>query len=166
MRFLSKIFGKSDNQIKKKDKVKLSHDSGVPYNNDLISVLKKDHIQLKQEFEKIIKSYKNKNFKILKKNIKTFKTTFEIHNYSEKIQLYLYLKNYYKDMNEESFINNMADSAEKLYQDSMYFLKKYESIEFNNQYLEVFEKDLESIKKILKSRIDIEESELYQLYKK
>ncbi len=166
MSFLSKVFGKSDNQVKKKEKVKLSHDSGVPYNNDLISVLKKDHKQLKQEFEKIIKSSKNKNFKILKRNIKTFKITFEIHNYSEKIQFYLYLKNYYKDMNEESFINNMADSAEKVYQDIIHFLKKYESIEFNDQYHELFKKELEAIEKVLKSRIDIEESELYQLYKK
>jgi hypothetical protein len=167
MSFLSKVFEKSNNPSKSANNtINLSKDAGVPYNNDLISALTKDHKTLVEEFTKIVKVAQNKNFKTLKRYIKTFKVTFEIHNYSEKIQLYLYLKNYYKDSDDEEFIEDMTKSADKMYKDIFTFLKKYENIEFNNQYLGLFKKELETIGKILKPRIEVEESELYPLYKK
>ncbi len=166
MSFLSKVFGKSNNPPKKQNEIKLSKDMGVPYNNDLIHTLAKDHRALIDEFTKLSKVVQSKNFKSLKRYLKTFKVTFEIHNYSEKIQLYLYLKNYYKDSDDEDFIDDMIKSADKMHKDIFTFLKKYESIEFNDQYLGLFKKELEAIGKILKFRIEVEESELYPLYKK
>ncbi len=166
MGFLKKLFGKSDNSSVNETEVHLSKDVGVPYNNDLIKTLRKDHQELIDEFGKIVKAAQNKKYKTLKQYLKTFKVNLEIHNYSEKIQLYIYLLNLYKGTDNEEFISDMAKSAEEIYQDVFTFLKKYENIEFNDQYLGLFRKELEAIGKILQSRIEVEESELYTLYKK
>lgn len=168
MSFLKKIFGKTDDKIQEKsdNNFHLSKNVGVPYNNDLIKTLLKDHENLINEFGKIAKAAQNKKYKTLKQYLKAFKVNLEIHNYSEKIQLYLYLKNYYKDSEHEDFIEDMSTSAEEIYNDVYAFLKKYENIEFNDQYLGLFKSELEAIGRILKSRIEVEESELYPLYKK
>ncbi len=164
MSFLSKVFGKSKNPQEGQNKIRLSKNSGVPYNSDLINTLTKDHKTLINEFIKIVKEAQSKNFKNLKRYLKTFKVTFEIHCYSEKIQLYFYLKNYYKDSSDENFIDDMTKSAEEFDKDIFAFLKKYENIEFNDQHLGLFKKEADAIKRILKSRIEVEESELYPLY--
>jgi len=166
--FLKKIFGKNNTNTKEKTNshLHLSKNIGVPYNKDLMETLIKDHKNLVEEFTKIAKLAQGKKYKTLKQNLKAFKVNFEIHNYSEKIQLYLYLKNYYKDTDNENFIDDMAKSAEEIYKDTYGFLKKYENIEFNDQYLGLFQSELEAIGKILQSRIEIEESELYTLYKR
>ncbi len=167
MGFLDKIFGKTDKETKEKtDKsFQLSKNVGVPYNDDLIKTLAKDHKELIEDFTKIAKAAQNKKYKTLKQYLKAFKVNLEIHNYSEKIQLYLYLKNYYKDTDNEAFIEDMSKSAEEIY-DSVYsFLKKYETVEFNDQYLGLFKNELEAIGRILQSRIEVEETELYPLYK-
>lgn len=166
MSFLKKIFGKTDTNDKNADTVHLSKNVGVPYNEDLMKNLHKDHENLINEFSKIAKAAQSKKYKTLKQYLKAFKVNLEIHNYSEKIQLYLYLKNYYKDSEHEEFIEDMSKSAEEIYKDVFAFLKKYENIEFNDQYLGLFKSELEAIGRILKSRIEVEESELYPLYKK
>ena len=168
MSFFKKIFGKTDKEAKEKtDKsLHLSKNVGVPYNDDLIQTLIKDHKSLIEEFNKIVKAAQNKKYKTLKQYLKAFKVNLEIHNYSEKIQLYLYLKNYYKDTDNEDFIEDMSKSAEEIYKDVYSFLKKYEAIEFNDQYLGLFKSELEAIGRILQSRIEVEETELYSLYKK
>ncbi len=168
MSFFEKILGKTNKETKEKtDKsVQLSKNVGVPYNDDLMKTLAKDHKKLIKDFTKIVKAAQNKKYKTLKQYLKAFKVNFEIHNYSEKIQLYLYLKNYYKDTDNEDFIEDMSKSAEEIYKDVFAFLKKYEAIEFNDQYLGLFKNELEAIGRILQSRIEVEESELYPLYKK
>jgi len=166
--FLNKLFGKNDTNKKEKtdNNLHLSKNIGVPYNKDLIDTLIKDHKNLIKDFTKITKLAQSKKYKTLKQNLKTFKVNLEIHNYSEKVQLYTYLKNYYKDTEDEEFIDDMAKSAEEIYKDVFAFLKKYEKIEFNDQYLGLFKSELEAIGRILQSRIEIEETELYPLYKK
>ncbi len=166
MGFFSKIFGKTDEQIKTDENLHLSKNVGVPYNNNLIQTLINEHRELVKEFTKIAKTAQNKKYKTLKQYLKAFKVNLEIHNYSEKIQLYTYLKNYYKDMEDEDFIDEMSRSAEEIYKDVFSFLKKYETVEFNDQYLGLFKSELNAIGKILQSRIEIEESELYPLYKR
>ena len=167
MSFFGKLFGKKESsQSENTQKVHLSKNSGVPYNKDLIKTLVKDHNQLIEMFAKISKSAQRKKYKTLKQTLKAFKIEFEIHNYSEKIQLYLYLQNYYKNSDNEDFIKEMANSAEEIYKDVAAFLKKYDDIEFNDQYLALFNTELEAVGRILQSRIAIEESELYPLYKK
>ncbi len=167
MGFFSNLFGKNDKTAKENsEKLHLSKNVGVPYNNDLIKILRKDHENLINEFGKIAKAAQNKKYKTLKQYMKTFKVNLEIHNYSEKIQLFLYLKNYYKDSEYEDFIEDMSKSAEEIYKDVFNFLKKYENIEFNDQYLGLFKSELEAVGRILQSRIEVEESELYTLYKK
>jgi len=168
MGFLDKIFGKDKKSdlANSKDGIRLSKNVGVPYNKDLIKTLKKDHQKLFEEFGKILKAAQNKKYKLLKQYLKAFKVNFEIHNYSEKIQLYTYLKNYYKNEDMADFIEDMAVSAENIYQDIISFIKKYETVDFNDQYLLVFKKEMEALGKILQSRVEVEESELYPLYKK
>ncbi len=166
MSFFSKIFGKTDEQIKTDKNLHLSKNVGVPYNNNLIQTLINEHRDLVKEFTKIAKIAQNKKYKTLKQYLKAFKVNLEIHNYSEKIQLYTYLKNYYKDMEDEDFIDEMSKSAEEIYKNVFSFLKKYETVEFNDQYLGLFKSELNAIGKILQSRIEIEESELYPLYKR
>ncbi len=166
MGFFSKIFGKTDEQIKTDENLHLSKNVGVPYNNNLIQTLINEHRELVKEFTKIAKTAQNKKYKTLKQYLKAFKVNLEIHNYSEKIQLYTYLKNYYKDMEDEDFIDEMSKSAEEIYKNVFSFLKKYETVEFNDQYLGLFKSELNAIGKILQSRIEIEESELYPLYKR
>ena len=167
MSFFGKLFGnKKSSQPESTQKVHLSKNSGVPYNKELIKTLLKDHNQLIEMFAKISKLAKKKKYKTLKQTLKTFKIEMEVHNYSEKIQLYVYLKNYYKNSDNEDFIKEMASSSEEIYKDVAVFLKKYEDIEFNDQYLALFNTELEAVGRILQSRIAIEESELYPLYKK
>ncbi len=60
----------------------------------------------------------------------------------------------------------MFNSAKEIYNDVFAFLKKYETIEFNDQYQALFLNELEAVGKILQSRIEVEESELYSLYKR
>ncbi len=157
------LFGNSNTSSKKKNN--LSQKGGVFYNDDLIIQLTKDHKKLTEDLEKIIKATQNKKYKILKQYLKTFKTNLEIHNYSEKIQLYAYLKKYYKDTKYSDFIEEIAKSAEELHKETMDFLKKYEKIELDNQSLILFQDELGKIDKFLQSRIEIEENELYPLYK-
>ncbi len=167
MGFFGKLFGKKEsNQKENTQKIHLSKNSGVPYNKDLIKTLLKDHNHLVDIFAKISKLAQNKKYKVLKQTLKSFKIEMEIHNYSEKVQLYLYLQNYYKNSDSEDFIKDMASSAEEIYKDVAAFLKKYENIEFNDQYIALFKTELEAVGRILQSRIAIEESELYPLYKK
>ncbi len=169
MGFFSKLFGTGDtNKIdkRKNSNIKTSANMGVPYNEGLIETLLKDHRNLIAEFTKITKTAQNKKYKTLKQYLKAFKVNLEIHNYSEKIQLYTYLKNYYKNSEEEDFIDDMFNSAEEIYKDVFAFLKKYETIEFNDQYQALFLNELEAIGRILQSRIEVEESELYPLYKR
>ncbi len=169
MGFFSKLFKKDDTDIAKKEKnSKIDNTDfiGVPYNEGLIETLLKDHKDLVAEFTKISQLAQNKKYKTLKQYLKSFKVNLEIHNYSEKIQLYTYLKNYYKNENEERFIEDMFNSAKEIYNDVFAFLKKYETIEFNDQYQALFLNELEAVGKILQSRIEVEESELYSLYKR
>ena len=169
MGFFSKLFGTADTKRVKQEKgsnTKSSTNMGVPYNEGLIETLLKDHKNLVAEFTKIAKTAQNKKYKTLKQYLKAFKVNLEIHNYSEKIQLYTYLKNYYKNKEEEDFIDDMFNSAEEIYKDVFAFLKKYETIEFNDQYQALFLNELEAIGRILQSRIEVEESELYPLYKR
>ena len=169
MGFFGKLFGTDDAKTTKdgkKSDAKSSNNMGVPYNEGLIDTLLKDHKNLVAEFSKIAKAAQNKKYKTLKQYLKAFKVNLEIHNYSEKIQLYTYLKNYYKNSDEEDFIDDMFNSAEEIYKDVFVFLKKYETIEFNDKYLALFKNELEAIGRILQSRIEVEESELYPLYKR
>ncbi|NPA74022.1 MAG: sigma D regulator [Epsilonproteobacteria bacterium] len=166
MGFFGKLFGGSqDNYDKNTKNTKSSETSGIPYDKGLISQLIKDHKQLVEEFTKISKFAKSRKYKALKQSLKTFKLNFEIHNYSEKVQLYTYLNNYYKGTQEERFINEMAMSAEKIYKDVLAFLKRYEAIDFNDKYLEQFLQELSAIGKVLQSRIETEEKDFYILYK-
>ncbi len=167
MSFLGKIFKKSKKKEKREDhNLRLSKNVGVPYNEELIQKLIKDHRSLVEEFTKIAKIAQSKKYKHLKKYLKAFKINLEIHNYSEKVQLYIYLKNKYSGTDSEDFIDEMAKSAEEIYKDVFFFLKKYEAIEFNDQHLATFLNELEAIGKILQARIEVEESELYTMYKK
>ncbi len=166
MGFFGKLFGSSNDTLAKKKTSQTPQKDGIPYNEGLILQLISDHKKLVEEFTKISKATQSKKYKTLKQYLKAFKVNFEIHNYSEKIQLYTYLKNYYKNTENIDFIEDMAKSAEEIYKDVFAFLKKYETIEFNDQYLELFKREFEAIGKILQSRIEIEESELYTLYKK
>ena len=165
MGFFGNLFGMGD-EVTSNKKSNNTNSLGVPYNEGLIETLLKDHKNLVAEFSKIAKAAQNKKYKTLKQYLKAFKVNLEIHNYSEKVQLYTYLKNYYKNKEEESFIDDMSSSAEEIYKDVFAFLKKYEAIEFNDQYVALFKNELEAIGRILQSRIEVEESELYPLYKR
>ncbi len=165
MGFFGKLFGGSDGTSKKKSAPQTPQRGGVPYNEGLIPQLINDHKKLVDEFTKISKAAQSKKYKTLKQYLKAFKVNLEIHNYSEKIQLYTYLKNYYDDNEIVGFIEDMAKSAEDIYKDVFAFLKKYEAIEFNDQYLGLFKTELNAIGQVLQARIEVEESELYPLYK-
>ncbi len=57
MGFFSNLFGKNDKTAKENsEKLHLSKNVGVPYNNDLIKILRKDHENLINEFGKIAKA--------------------------------------------------------------------------------------------------------------
>ena len=165
MGFLGKLFG--GNKTEKKKEISLSKQSGVPYNEGLIKTLLDDHQRLLAEFGKIMNFAQKNRSKLIKQYLKTFKLNLEIHNYSEKIQLYTYLENYYKDDPDKlEVIRDLDEAAQEIFKNVFSFIKRYENIDFDKKSCEQFLNEWKTLGGILQSRISIEESELYTLYKK
>ena len=164
MGLFKKLFGKKEEKDKK---VTLSDQKGIPYNEDLIKTLLNDHQRLLSEFINISNSAKKYKTKLLPQLLKTFKLNLEIHNYSEKVQLYTYLENYYKnDVEKLEIIKDLDKAAEEIFKNVFSFLKRFEGVKFDKEICKQFLSEWETLGSILQSRINIEESELYPLYKK
>ena len=133
-------------------------------NNDynLIDLLKKDHQKLISICNKIEIELNNNNFQIIKEELQKFITDYNKHIIVEDTQLYIKLKEKYKEQTQIlNTIKNIENDMNTITNTILDFEKKFDTINSDNK--EAFWSELKSIESILIQRIELEEERLYTL---
>ena len=131
------------------------------FQDELIDKLHREHEKLFEVVGKMDEAANNKDFKKLKKLIKTFKQELELHVLYEDTNLYehLYVRyHYYPKVKEEiqKKHNDIKDIAVVVVD----FIATHKNL----ASIEEFQKDFNIIKDVLVKRVSFEEEILYEIY--
>ena len=131
------------------------------YQDELIAKLNKEHQKLFEIVGLIDKSIKNRDKREIKKHIKNFIKTLELHLLYEDSNLYehLYLRFYYYEESREEIIkkhNQMKEIAKVVES----FIETHQELNDFDTFIEEFK----VIKDVLVKRVNFEEEILYELY--
>jgi len=154
-------------KIKKNRDMKPLKNENLNYNDNLIAMLKNDHEELFTLYRSIQEQFKSdSDFEKMKSVMNDFKVALEIHLMVEDAQLYGYIKNINQD-NEMTyeFVNDVQKEMAKVAKKVLLFIDKYTNEKKYAKQSEHFLDDLGEVGMVLTQRFDMEEKQLYSLYK-
>ncbi|MBN2825762.1 MAG: hypothetical protein JXQ76_10580 [Campylobacterales bacterium] len=135
------------------------------YNKGLISELQKEQKQLLGKLEKILGNMEVLNDYMIKKNIDEFKVELLSHFMKEEFKFHKYLLDFYKeDSKTLSSIKKHEEDLKDMKKDIIAQLDKSmgEDAIFNDKVI----KNINNTIFIMKSRMELQSKELFDLYKK
>ncbi|MGL1932925.1 MAG: hemerythrin domain-containing protein [Desulfotalea sp.] len=136
----------------------------IAYYPHLIEEFKEEHAHLFSIYSSIVDSYENNQIDNIYSNLKKFKQALVDHLMKENILLYVFLKYLYIENNEKkNFAYKMQKEMTTIGGGILDFIHRATSDSF--EYNREFKKELDGIGNALVARVEIEESELYSLYK-
>ena len=154
-------------KIKKNRDMKPLKNENLNYNGNLVEMLKNDHEELFSLYRSIQEQFKSdSDFEKMKSVINDFKVAFEIHLMVEDAQLYGYIRKINQD-NEANYalVDKMQKEMASITKKVLPFLDKYTDEKKYAKHSEHFLDDLGAVGMILTQRFDMEEKQLYSLYK-
>lgn len=132
----------------------------VIFDKDLIIELKNEHDLLLVEWNKILKSGKNKDFLIVRKLIPPFKKLLKVHLSKEEYFLYSYLL---RQLHTRTFIKTKRKEMLFFKNEMFCFLNSYgrlDSVFIEDDFL----KELIKMNELVLKRFEIEERQVFPLY--
>jgi hypothetical protein len=137
----------------------------IEYESGLIRKFKKDHQKLLDIYGDMLEYHKEKKFPELKKSMKNFRVTVNLHILEEDEKLYSYLVQESKgDQDKIKMHKEVHDEMKEIVKVVSNFFDKYENNLLGSKE-DKFEEELQGIGSVLVDRIEREENGLYTLYK-
>lgn len=137
----------------------------IRFDPGLVDKLKAEHRSLLKLYSKISRALAGGNFDEVSEALGEIKGLLQGHLLTENVRLYVYLEHQFagNEVNME-LIRDFRREMDGIGRAVLTFLKKYKAIGSEKELAATFEKDLESLGKILSKRIQHEEETLYPLY--
>jgi len=129
---------------------------------NLIDILKNDHKNLIEIYQKIDNYIEKNDFTNAKQELKKFINKYNRHILLEDTQLYITLEEQYKDKKQIlKVIHSISKDMNSITRAITFFEKKYSEINENNK--NEFKEEFREIGTILLDRVELEEERLYPL---
>ncbi len=140
---------------------------GISYDPDLIASLKRDHRLLLDIYQRIwSEGYKTKNYPKLVSQIVRFKVRFQAHLLKENVKFYVYLEQKLSDDDHSlQVIKDFRRDMNSIAIAVVSFCKRYSDVKYTSNSIERFSVDYKNIGEALITRIQLEEKDLYTLYR-
>lgn len=137
----------------------------IEYDPELIEKLHAEHQELVVLAAHIEYAVKHDDLKSAAAYLETFKKQLVSHLYTENIKLYLYLQHFLHDNSDDyRQMRRLRKEMDAIGNTVTQCITKYQHIDQHPELKEAFLKDLAEVIPILKSRIRVEESQLYAMY--
>ena len=165
------LFSSSDKILlsrqKRGSKKTTSSTSAVPYNPNLVPLLKIEHQQLLSSYKTILIALEKQEFLQMSQQLNEFDQLLRKHLLKEHVELYVYLE-YTLMKGTQAFdkMHQLRLEMEQISSNIMAFLNVYQAMPVNFVTAAEFKRNFEQIGEILNKRISREETILYPLYKK
>lgn len=138
----------------------------IKFENGLIKKFKKDHEKLIEIYSQMLYLHSKKDFMNLKKEMKNFRVTVNLHILEEDEKLYSYLvQESNGDKDKIKMHQEIHDEMKEIVRVVGEFFDKYEH-NLLGSCEDKFHEELREIGAVLTDRIDREENGLYTMYKK
>ena len=166
------FFKKKDKSVETKadvQQVQQVHQSApgteIRYNPNLINKLKTDHQNLLSIYGEINEAFTAKNYPLVTEKLKALKRGFMDHILVENVSLYVYMKNSFRDDEENvELVQDFRSEMDGIGKVVRAFIMKYETIGIDADLAASFGEELAGIGEALVARIEREEGTLYPLY--
>ncbi len=137
----------------------------IRFDPGLVDKLKAEHRSLLKLYSKISRAFTDSKLDEVSEALGDTKALLQGHLLTENVRLYVYLEHQFAS-NEANMelIRDFRREMDSIGRTVLTFLKKYEVIGSEKGLAATFEKDLESLGKVLSKRIQHEEETLYPLY--
>lgn len=162
------LFGRDEAENRERDRsthsdsLVFAPNTKIAYSSTLIPTLQRKNIELLDLYDQAEKAARARNIKQTKKLLGKFKYTFVNHVLHENTSLYLYLQRSAKDTTSKESIQFMKFEMDKIARKVMQFTRYgiKESTDIDAEFLQ----KMNSVSKILHSRIKEEENFVYPNY--
>jgi len=137
----------------------------IRYSATLVEELKRDHQLLFAAYGAIKEHFDRNDFAAVSQQLHDFR--FDLHNHliSENVRLYIYLGRITShDQEKYALVRKFRQEMEGIGKTALRLLKKYETLNINQELAKPFAEDFAAIGAILTERVRNEESVLYPLY--
>lgn len=165
MGWMSRLVGKDEDKQQTVKEKQQATAGTISYHKTLIPEYLKAHKELIGIFAKIGDSAKTGDFARTKDLLAEFKTGFDGHLLSENVRFYAYMEELFRGNQEnhelvQEFRSEMSGIARSVSK----FIRKWRDSGIRPETQDAFLGEYREIGKVLKRRIEAEESSLYPLY--
>lgn len=137
----------------------------IRYSPELIPQLLDDHKFLSTTYEKIQRSFDQRDYRSVSKLLEEFRSTLQGHVLKENVRLYIYLERMLgRHPTSGVLIQEFRREMDGIARSVMAFLKKYEAIATDPTLAAGFREDFAALGELLTQRLKREEGTLYPLY--
>lgn len=138
---------------------------GINYDPELVPALKRDHADLVKLFGAIGDAAKQGSYRDIPQMLNAFKVHLEGHLIAENVRFYNYVENSMQgDSENVALVRSFRREMNAIARGVVDFVKKYQTVEFNQRVRDEFMADYQAVGGLLAQRIQREESSLYPLY--
>lgn len=139
----------------------------ILYDVNLVSKLKADHLQLVAVYSAIMSAISNYEFEKLREQVELFLALFNAHALAEYTKLYVFLDYTYRsDKENHELIMRFRREMNEIGKGVRGFAHFWRENGINDANLAEFKKQAQKIGAVLTKRIEVEESQLYEIYDK
>ena len=140
-------------------------DAGIPYDGQLIAMLKQDHVQLVNQFTSLMPLLRNHDVRNFRSRLQAFKTEFQGHIIKENVKFYVYLEqSLAKDETNLELIRDFRREMNSISRSVVHFCNRYMDDPMSPLTIQKFAQESNEIAEALLRRIEREERDLYPLY--
>jgi hypothetical protein len=138
----------------------------IVYDNGLVSKLKHDHAQLVEVYTDIVRNVQQRNYDKLDGGLALFLALFNAHALTEYTKLYVFLDySFRNDQGNHDVIMRFRREMNEIGKSVRQFAHFWRDNGINDSNLHLFKRQIQDIGEVLTKRIDVEEKQLYELYK-
>ncbi len=165
MAIFSWLFGKKDEEKQDAIVEPAVSDNPIRFRPELVEKLINEHREIVAIYREMKDLFDTKDYSRIGIKVNEFKRKLQGHVIVENVQFYTYLENKLRDdPTNLEFIRDVRKEMNGIAHAVVQFARKYEKIGFSDQIIAEFAKDLEDIGNVLTQRVEMEESQLYNLY--
>jgi hypothetical protein len=137
----------------------------IRYDQNLVTNLKKDHIELVYMYTQLGDDVHNDRFERIADTLLAFKTRLEAHLLVENLRFYVYLEqSLANDADNVGLIRDFRQEMNRIARGVVEFVKRYQQQRVTHENQAAFMHDYNEVGRLLTLRIEREESNLYPLY--
>jgi len=137
----------------------------IIFDYGLVTKLKRDHVQLVEVYLDILKNIEQRNYEKLQGLLAMFLALFNAHALTEYTKLYVFLDySFRSDPDNHDVIMRFRREMNEIGKSVRQFAHHWRSNGINATNLSDFKNQVEQIGGVLSKRIEVEESQLYEIY--